>query len=129
MPPGTMAQVWLYDYDNTTCTWEKSDAFITGIQEDVTQEIEDINKMVAAARATVEDPRFTSEIRYEQTGQKPREEVKVVVARRAPRREAAAPAPAAVVQPAAPQPHPDVVEIIRGDRRELGKFEPKDKQP
>jgi calcineurin-like phosphoesterase family protein len=31
VPPGTKGQVWLYDYDNTTCTWEKSDAYITNI--------------------------------------------------------------------------------------------------
>jgi pilus assembly protein CpaB len=63
---------------------------------------------------------------------KPREEVRVVAApRRAPRREsaAAAPAPQVVAQPAPPQSHPDVVEILRGDRREFGKFDPKDKQP
>jgi chitodextrinase len=24
-PVGTLGQVWLYDYDNTTCTWEKDD--------------------------------------------------------------------------------------------------------
>jgi chitodextrinase len=27
-PAGTLGQVWLYDYDNTTCTWEKDDAYI-----------------------------------------------------------------------------------------------------
>jgi len=27
-PAGTQGQVWLYDYDNTTCGWEKDDAYI-----------------------------------------------------------------------------------------------------
>jgi Ca2+-binding RTX toxin-like protein len=28
-PAGTRGQVWLYDYDNTTCSWEKDNAYIT----------------------------------------------------------------------------------------------------
>src|SRR5436190_21603737 len=28
VPPGTHAQVWLFDYDNRTCTWEKDDAYV-----------------------------------------------------------------------------------------------------
>src|SRR6266700_288988 len=31
VPPGTQAQVWLFDYDNKTCTWEKSDTYIRDI--------------------------------------------------------------------------------------------------
>jgi len=31
VPAGTTAQVWLYDYDNTTCTWEKSDTYVRNI--------------------------------------------------------------------------------------------------
>jgi acid phosphatase type 7 len=31
VPAGTKAQVWLYDYDNTTCTWEKDDTYIRNI--------------------------------------------------------------------------------------------------
>jgi hypothetical protein len=31
VPAGTKAQVWLYDYDNTSCSWEKSDAYIRSI--------------------------------------------------------------------------------------------------
>jgi chitodextrinase len=27
-PPGTFGQVWLYDYDNRTCTWEKDDTYV-----------------------------------------------------------------------------------------------------
>jgi chitodextrinase len=27
-PAGTLGQVWLYDYDNTTCSWEKDDTYI-----------------------------------------------------------------------------------------------------
>jgi chitodextrinase len=30
-PPGTQGQLWLYDYDNTTCTWEKDDTYITNM--------------------------------------------------------------------------------------------------
>ncbi len=30
-PAGTLGQVWLYDYDNTTCTWEKSDTYIRDV--------------------------------------------------------------------------------------------------
>jgi acid phosphatase type 7 len=28
-PPGTLGQVWLWDYDNTTCNWELDDATIS----------------------------------------------------------------------------------------------------
>jgi hypothetical protein len=31
VPPGTRAQVWLYDYDDKTCTWEKDDSYVTSI--------------------------------------------------------------------------------------------------
>jgi hypothetical protein len=31
VPAGMKAQVWLYDYDNTTCTWEKSDTYVRNI--------------------------------------------------------------------------------------------------
>jgi chitodextrinase len=31
IPAGTLAQVWLYDYDNTTCSWEKDDTYITNM--------------------------------------------------------------------------------------------------
>jgi len=31
VPAGTKAQVWLYDYDNTTCSWEKDDTYIKNI--------------------------------------------------------------------------------------------------
>ena len=31
VPAGTLAQVWLYDYDNTTCSWEKDDTYITNL--------------------------------------------------------------------------------------------------
>jgi len=59
---------------------------------------------------------------------KPRDQVQVVSPRPRSHREPAGAAPPTVVaQPAAAQPHPDVVEIIRGDRRELGKFDPKEK--
>jgi len=27
-PAGTLGQVWLYDYNNTTCSWEKDDTYI-----------------------------------------------------------------------------------------------------
>src|SRR4029079_1952289 len=30
-PSGTQGQLWLYDYDNTTCTWEKDDTYITNL--------------------------------------------------------------------------------------------------
>ena len=30
-PPGTQGQLWLYDYDNMTCTWEKDDTYITNM--------------------------------------------------------------------------------------------------
>ena len=29
--PGTQAQVWLFDYDNRTCTWEKNDTYIRDV--------------------------------------------------------------------------------------------------
>ena len=28
VPAGMLAQVWLYDYDNTTCSWEKDDTYV-----------------------------------------------------------------------------------------------------
>ena len=61
---------------------------------------------------------------------KPHDAVTIVTPRRSGHREApaAAPPPPVVAQPA-PQPHPDVVEIIRGDRRELGRFDPKTSTP
>jgi chitodextrinase len=31
VPAGTQAQVWLFDYDNKTCAWEKSDAYIRDV--------------------------------------------------------------------------------------------------
>ncbi len=31
VPSGTRAQVWLYDYDNKTCGWEKDDAYVRSI--------------------------------------------------------------------------------------------------
>jgi hypothetical protein len=31
VPAGMRAQVWLYDYDNTTCAWEKDDAYVRKI--------------------------------------------------------------------------------------------------
>jgi hypothetical protein len=34
-PRGTRGQLWLYDYDNTTCTWEKGDSYVRNIVSSV----------------------------------------------------------------------------------------------
>src|SRR5439155_3494229 len=34
-PPGTQGQLWLYDYDNTTCCWEKDDTYIRNMVSSV----------------------------------------------------------------------------------------------
>ena len=34
-PPGTQGQLWLYDYDNTTCSWEKDDTYIRNMVSSV----------------------------------------------------------------------------------------------
>jgi hypothetical protein len=31
VPAGTLAQVWLFDYSNTSCSWEKSDSYIRDV--------------------------------------------------------------------------------------------------
>jgi hypothetical protein len=34
-PRGTRGQLWLYDYDNTTCAWEKGDSYVRNIVSSV----------------------------------------------------------------------------------------------
>jgi Ca2+-binding RTX toxin-like protein len=34
-PAGTRGQLWLYDYDNTTCSWEKDDNYVRNIVSSV----------------------------------------------------------------------------------------------
>jgi chitodextrinase len=34
-PPGTQGQLWLYDYDNTTCSWEKDDTYVRNMVSSV----------------------------------------------------------------------------------------------
>jgi hypothetical protein len=34
-PPRTRGQLWLYDYDNSTCSWEKSDTYVRNIVSSV----------------------------------------------------------------------------------------------